>query len=90
MGKNKKDKNKKNEALKNIGLLIISLLVSLIFIEFVISHFFPQDLQKYRLDENIGYRPMENTATRLRGHEFDIISRTNSKGLLDYEQDYNF
>ena len=84
MKKNKKGKNKKNETLKNITLLIISLLISMIFAEFAVSHFFPQDLQKYRLDENIGYRPMENAVTRLRGPEFDITSRTNSKGLLDY------
>ena len=74
----------------NLALLFAALIVSFFIAEIIISHFFPQDLQKYNLDSDIVYSPRPNTVTKLSGPEFDVIRATNSKGLVDYEYDYDF
>lgn len=84
MSKNKKEK------IANVVLLLVSLLISLILGEIIISNFFPQDLQKYELDSDLSHIARKNAVTRLTGAEFSIISRTNSKGLVDYEHEYEF
>ena len=76
--------------IKLLALLFLSIAASLIIAEILVRIFYPQDLQKYDLDSDIGYRPRANAITKLTGPEFNITTKTNSKGLVDYEQDYDF
>ncbi len=81
---------RKNEKIKNLALLFISIIASLLIAEVLVRVFYPQDLQKYELDPDIVHRPRPNTITKLSGPEFTVIRATNSKGLVDYEYDYDF
>lgn len=74
----------------NLILLLFSLAAAFLAAELIVSIFFPQDLQKYNLDQDIVHSPRPNTVTRLSGPEFTVVRATNSKGLVDYEYNYEF
>lgn len=81
---------KKNNILKNLALLFFSILLSFLLAEVIVHFIYPQDLQKYELDRDLVHIARKNAVTRLTGPEFSIISKTNSKGLIDYEHNYEF
>lgn len=81
---------RKNNILKNLSLLFFSIIFSFLLAELMVRFYYPQDLQKYELDSDLVHIARKNTVTRLTGPEFSVISKTNSKGLVDYEHDYEF
>lgn len=83
-------KGKLRNFIVNFALSIFSLAAAIFISELILSNFFPQDLQKYELDSDIVHRQRPNSVTRLSGPEYTIISKTNPKGLVDYDYDYGF
>ncbi|MBI2653377.1 hypothetical protein HYX02_01060 [Candidatus Woesearchaeota archaeon] len=75
---------------KNLITLSLSILLSIILAEVLIATLAPQDLVKVKLDPYTVHRPIENTKLELVRKDFHTISKTNSKGIYDYEYDYNF
>src|SRR3989338_282064 len=83
-------KNKARNLFLSLLLLAFSFMIAFFIAELIVSNFFPQDLQKYELDSNLVHKPRANAVTRLTSQEYNVVSKTNSKGLLDYETDYDF
>ena len=74
---------------QNLILVFIVSIISLILVEIILRLFLPQNLNYTMFDENLMYKHIPNLEFRYSRQEFDNIVKFNSKGLRDYEHDYN-
>lgn len=74
--------------LKNSMLLAIVIVVTLVFLEIIVRIFFPQNLNYTMFDSTLMYKHIPDFEVRFGRQEFSNLIKFNSKGLRDYEYEY--